>query len=114
MAKYHDDLFTGPEGNEWTPTEPGIRRQILVQNDQMMMVRVTFEKGAVGSLHNHPHIQASLVEDGAFEVTIEGRTERLEKGGTFIVPTNAMHGVVALEPGALIDVFTPRREEFLG
>lgn len=107
------DLFTGPEGTAWTDTEPGVRRQILVHNDQMMMVRVDFRKGAVGSLHSHPHIQASLVERGAFDVTIEGRTVRLEKGGTFIVPSNAVHGVVAVEEGTLIDVFTPRRDEFL-
>lgn len=113
MAKHHDDVFTGPEGNDWVDTEPGVRRQILVQTPEMMMVRVVFEPGAVGAMHNHPHIQASLVEAGRFEVTIDGRTQTLEKGGTFIVPTLLIHGVKALEAGALIDVFTPRRDEFL-
>ncbi|WP_181703905.1 cupin domain-containing protein [Chthonobacter albigriseus] len=107
------DLFTGPEGTAWTDTEPGVRRQILVHTDDLMMVRVDFRKGAVGKLHNHPHIQASLVERGVFDVTIDGRTVRLEKGGTFIVPTNLVHGVLAVEEGALIDVFTPRRDDFL-
>lgn len=107
------ELFTGPEGTAWTDTEPGVRRQILVHNQQMMMVRVVFRKGAVGSLHFHPHIQASFVESGVFDVTIDGRTERLATGGSFIVPSNLVHGVVAVEEGSLIDVFTPRRDEFL-
>jgi quercetin dioxygenase-like cupin family protein len=107
------DIFASPEGSVFTPTEPGVRRTILVHLPEMMMVRVEFEAGAVGAPHKHPHIQSSYVESGSFDVTIDGRTERLPKGGAFIVPTNLVHGVVALEPGVLIDVFTPRRDEFL-
>lgn len=106
-------LFVTPSDSGWTPTEPGVRRRILTHNDQLMVVEVAFETGAVGSLHSHPHVQASVVADGVFEVTIEGRTERLEKGGSFIVPSNAVHGCRAIEAGRLIDAFTPARAEFL-
>lgn len=107
------DIFSRPADSVFTPTEPGVRRTILVHLPEMMMVRVEFEAGAVGAPHKHPHIQSSYVESGSFDVTIDGRTERLPTGGAFIVPTNLVHGVVALEPGVLIDVFTPRRDEFL-
>jgi quercetin dioxygenase-like cupin family protein len=105
--------FARPGDTPFTPTEPGVRRSILVHRPEMMMVRVEFEAGAVGALHHHPHVQSSYVESGSFDVTIDGRTERLPTGGAFIVAPNLVHGVVALEPGVLIDVFTPRREEFL-
>ena len=106
-------IFKGAAEGEWTPTEPGVRRRILTHNDQLMIVEVAFEKGAVGSLHKHPHIQATFVAEGAFDVTISGETVRLEKGGSFIVPSNAVHGCVATEAGRLIDAFTPIRAEFL-
>jgi quercetin dioxygenase-like cupin family protein len=67
----------------------------------------------VGAAHFHPHIQASYVAEGSFEVTIDGRTEVLKQGGSFIVPPNLVHGVKALEKGRLIDTFTPHRAEFL-
>jgi len=79
----------------------------------MMMVEVAFEKDAIGAQHSHPHIQASYVAQGSFEVTIDGRTVTLYQGGSFIVPPNLVHGVKALEKGRLIDTFTPHRGEFL-
>ncbi|WP_187969638.1 cupin domain-containing protein [Aquibium microcysteis] len=107
------DLFIRPTDDQWTPTDPGVRRRILTHNDQLMIVEFAFETDAVGKLHNHPHIQASYVAEGRFEVTIAGVTEVLSKGQSFIVPSNAVHGVRALEPGLLIDSFTPARQDFL-
>jgi quercetin dioxygenase-like cupin family protein len=107
------DLFVSAEGAEWVSPEPGVTRRIMTYLPEMMMVEVVFEKGAIGAKHNHPHIQASYVAEGAFEVTIDGRTETLSKGGSFIVPPDLVHGVKALEAGRLIDVFTPHRAEFL-
>ncbi len=105
--------FVRPDEAQWTPTDPGVRRRILTYNDQLMIVEFAFEQGAVGKLHNHPHIQASYVAQGRFEVTIAGVTEVLSQGQSFIVPSNAVHGVKALEPGLLVDSFTPAREDFL-
>ena len=93
--------------------DAGVTRQILGHDPQLMMVRVVFEKGAVGSMHSHPHRQVTFVERGSFDVTIAGQTSRLQGGDCFFVPPDAVHGVVALEDGALVDVFTPTREDFL-
>ncbi|AIC30345.1 cupin 2 domain-containing protein (plasmid) [Rhizobium etli bv. mimosae str. IE4771] len=107
------DLFVSAEGAEWVNPEPGVTRRIMTYLPEMMMVEVAFESGAVGAAHSHPHIQASYVAEGSFEVTIDGRTEVLRLGGSFIVPPNLVHGVKALEKGRLIDTFTPHRAEFL-
>jgi quercetin dioxygenase-like cupin family protein len=107
------DAFLHATAGAWVSPEAGIRRRIMVHNDEMMMVEVVFENGAVGSLHSHPHIQSSYVAEGRFEVTIDGTTQVLDKGGSFIVAPDLVHGVVALESGRLIDVFTPTRADFL-
>jgi len=39
--------------------EPGIKRQFLGFNEEIMAVRVWFDKGAIGQLHQHPHSQVS-------------------------------------------------------
>ncbi|WP_040592504.1 cupin domain-containing protein [Mesorhizobium metallidurans] len=97
----------------WTPMSDGIRRRILLHTDELMMVEFAFDKGGVGALHSHPHVQASYVAEGRFEVTIDGRTEILEAGSCFIVPSNLVHGAKALEAGRLVDSFTPHRADFL-
>lgn len=102
--------------NEEIPVEtmaPGLRRQVMGYDTNIMLVRVYFEKGVVASQHQHPHQQASYVEQGRFEVTIDGETRTLEAGDAFVVPSNAMHGVTALSEGILVDTFSPLREDFL-
>ncbi len=101
------------ERGEWVPTPDGNRRRVLLHTDELMIVEFEFENGAVGAAHSHPHVQASYVAEGRFEVTVGGLTRTLEAGSSFIVPSNAVHGVRALEAGRLIDTFTPHRADFL-
>jgi quercetin dioxygenase-like cupin family protein len=106
-------LFAQPNETAWTELAPGNRRRVLIHTDELMQVEFGFDKGAIGALHSHPHIQVSYVAEGRFEVTIDGKTEIVGQGGSFIVPTGLLHGVVALEAGRLIDCFTPHRADFL-
>jgi quercetin dioxygenase-like cupin family protein len=103
------------EGNEgaWVTTPDGNRRRVVLHTPELMMVEFAFEKGGIGALHSHPHVQASYVAEGTFEVTIDGNVEIVRQGGAFIVPTNLRHGVKALEKGRLVDSFTPKRDDFL-
>lgn len=91
----------------------GVSRKILAYDKNMMSVEVRFEKGAVGAMHTHPHTQISYVLEGRFEATIAGKTEIISTGDTYITPPDAPHGVVCLEEGALLDIFTPMRKDFL-
>lgn len=106
-------FYSLPDDITWTETAPGNRRAVLSHRPEMMLVAFSFEPGAVGALHSHPHTQVSYVAEGAFDVTVDGVTQRLEAGSSFIVAPDLVHGVVALEKGLLIDTFTPRRDDFL-
>ena len=77
------------------------------------MVSVEFDAGAVGSMHKHPHRQVTYVASGAFRVTIDGTESVVRAGDSFFVQGDLVHGVMALEAGTLVDVFTPAREDFL-
>lgn len=97
----------------WQELGEGVRRKIMSHDDQVMLVHVDFETGAIGKPHTHPHLQCTMVASGVFDVTIGGQTRRLKTGDTFFVPTNVLHGVVNITAGRLIDSFTPMREDFL-
>lgn len=98
-----------------TPTdcEPGVTRKILCHSDELMMCEITFQKGAKGNFHKHPHLQITYIAKGSFEFTIDGETKIVKQGDSVYMPTNAEHGVTALEDGILVDVFNPAREDFL-
>ena len=105
--------FIESELIEWQYMAEGVRRKILTYDEKIMMVRVEFEKGGVGVLHQHHHVQVTNVESGKFEVEISGVKKVLHSGDVFHVPSNAWHGAVCLEAGVLIDIFTPMREDFV-
>jgi quercetin dioxygenase-like cupin family protein len=98
---------------EWEEVDKGVERKMLGYDDEVMMVCVRFKKGAVGSLHYHVHRQITYVQAGSFEVTINDHKKVLGQGDCFFVAPDLVHGVVALEEGSLVDIFTPARQDFL-
>lgn len=98
----------------WKTIDKGVQRKVLSYNSELMLVHVRFEKGGIGKLHHHIHRQVSFIESGSFEVSINNNKKVLKKGDSYIVEPDEVHGVIALEDGAIIDIFTPAREEFIG
>jgi quercetin dioxygenase-like cupin family protein len=99
-----------------TPRESvgeGLTRQLFGFDDSILMVRVEFTAGAVGSIHSHEHSQVSYVESGEFDVFIDGVETRLGAGDSFYIEPNLDHGAVCRKAGVLLDVFSPVREDFL-
>lgn len=109
----NDQGFVESSQTRWEDMGGGVRRKIMAYGDEIMLVHVAFEAGAVGIAHSHPHLQCSLVQSGMFDVTIDGVTRRLVTGDSFYVASNLVHGVIAIESGCLVDSFTPMRAEFI-
>lgn len=97
----------------WEEVDKGMKRKIMAYDDKLMVVKVQFEKGGVGVLHQHYHSQITHVESGKFEVQINGEKKILVGGDAFYIPPNVEHGAICLEAGVLIDVFSPMREDFI-
>ena len=113
MTKTSSPRFLRASHLPTTVAAPGMTRQVLGFDPTLMVARVTFEEGAIGETHDHPHAQVTYVESGRFEVTIGEETRTLGGGDSFYVPPNVSHGAVCTEPGVLLDVFSPAREDFL-
>ena len=113
MQSNETKAFINSDNIEWETVDNGIERKILGYDDEVMMVYIRFEKGAVGSLHHHVHRQVSFVASGRFEATIDGHKTILKQGDCFFVAPDLVHGVLALENGTLVDVFVPARKDFI-
>ena len=98
---------------EWEKIGDGIKRKIMSYDEKIMMVKVHFETGSIGSMHNHPHSQVTYVESGEYELTIGSETKTIRAGDSFYIPSNVMHGATCSMKGVLVDVFSPIREDFL-
>lgn len=90
-----------------------ITRQVLSDHPDLMVVAFRFEEaGAVGALHHHSHVQSTYVESGRFRFTLGETVQDFGPGDSFVIPSDQWHGCICLEPGTLIDSFTPRRDDF--
>ncbi|TDL53165.1 cupin domain-containing protein [Paenibacillus dendritiformis] len=98
---------------QWENAEPGVTRKILNPGQSLMMMEVHFEPNAEGYQHSHPHEQMSYCLYGKIEFTIDGVKTVITRGESIVIPGHAKHGVVALEKSALLDAFTPLREDLL-
>ena len=94
-------------------TAPGLSRKVLAFCDEAMVVENTFEVGAIGSMHSHPHTQITYVAKGAFRFTIGEETYVVKAGDTLLKQNSVMHGCECIEAGILVDFFTPMREDFM-
>ncbi|WP_298762516.1 cupin domain-containing protein [uncultured Polaribacter sp.] len=112
MKRFSEKYITTKE-IKWEELGGGVSRKFLGYDNQIMMVRVKFEEGALGAPHQHFHTQATFCVSGKFEFEIDGEKKIVEAGDGVYIEPNLMHSAVCLEAGELIDTFSPVREDFL-
>ena len=106
IVRHHSDITATSLGG-------GVERSVLAYDDPLMAVEVSFETGSEGAPHTHPHTQLSYVLSGSFRYSVEDESVILNPGDSIVVPSGLTHGTVCLEKGVLLDVFTPKRDDFL-
>lgn len=109
----HSEVYQFARDIPWENAGEGIQRQMFGHDDKVMLVKVKFEAGSIGTLHEHHHSQTTYVASGSFEMTIGDERKIIREGDGYYIPPHVVHGCVCLEPGVLIDCFSPPREDFL-
>jgi quercetin dioxygenase-like cupin family protein len=92
--------------------EPGLQRQVLAYNQNLMLVRHQMKKGWQGMRHSHPHDQLVYVIHGRLSFAGGGSSFEVKSGGSFVVPGGVVHQASALEDSEVLDVFHPYREDY--
>lgn len=111
--KKTNDIFYFAKELEWTEMAEGVSRKILGHDEKIMMVKVKFDQGTLVEPHTHRHTQTSYIAKGKFEFTVGEEKQIVSYGDGLYIPSHIPHGVVCLEEGVIVDVFTPAREDFL-
>jgi quercetin dioxygenase-like cupin family protein len=98
-----------------TPAEqlnPKVRRRVL-HSANLTIARLEIAKGAVVPEHSHVNEQVATVEHGALRFVIGGKELLLGAGQSVTIPPDVPHSVVAIEDTVVVDVFAPRREDWI-
>lgn len=104
-VKSHDMKTTHPE--------PGLTRRVGASNDKLTVVEHRMEKGWVGARHSHPHDQVVYIVSGHLNVICGDAAFDLQAGDSFVVKGGLEHQASAVEESHVIDIFTPRRDDYL-
>lgn len=89
-----------------------VSRKVL-HTGLLTIARLELKCGAVVPEHHHENEQVSMVESGSLRFVLEGKEVVVGAGRMLTIPPNAPHSVFALEDSVAIDVFTPRREDWI-
>ena len=91
----------------------GIQRQMVV-GQKLMICRLTIQPRVVTAVHTHEHEQMTIVERGRVLYIVDGVERVCSPGDVLHFPPHVPHGATMLdEEVVLVDIFTPRREDFL-
>lgn len=114
MEKTRSKTFVCENETKWETIGDGITRQILGYDGHIMMVKIKAEKaGPVGVEHAHYHPQVTYVSSGKFEFTIGNEKKVVTAGDGMYMEPDVRHSCICIEPGIIVDCFSPMREDFL-
>ena len=101
----------------------GVTFQLLATDDRAMVTKMQFAESDDVPFHEHPQAQAGYVVSGRYRFRTRGAGEagvaggdfdgELGPGDSYVVPGGVEHAITVIEPGEVIDVFTPPRDDFL-
>lgn len=114
IEKTRSKTFVKENETKWETIGDGITRQILGYDGHIMMVKIKAEKsGPVGVEHAHYHPQVTYVSSGKFEFTIGNEKKVVTAGDGMYMEPDVRHSCICIEPGIIVDCFSPMREDFL-
>jgi quercetin dioxygenase-like cupin family protein len=97
---------------ESEPMTAGLNRQML-NGEKISLGRMRFEPGIKVPRHQHANEQITIVTEGTLLMIMDDREITLGKGEMILIPGNIPHGAVALEETETLEIFAPRREDWI-
>lgn len=105
-------LFTSWDKIELEKLSATITRQML-NGEHATVARICLASGAVVPRHAHVSEQFSLILTGALRFIFDDYEEIVRGGEMIFIPGNVPHAAVALEDTVDLDIFSPRREDWI-
>jgi quercetin dioxygenase-like cupin family protein len=105
------------EKSSWKTTEieqlnDKLSRQ-MISGENATVSQLMLKKGATVPRHSHMNEQYSWIISGALKFVFDDREILVGEGEVLVIPANVPHSAVALEDTVDVDIFAPRREDWI-
>lgn len=91
----------------------GVDVDVVVAGDEAMVTKMRFAAGNDVPFHSHPNTQSGYVVSGRIRLRTDEVDEELGPGDAYSIPAGVEHAIRVIEPGHVVDVFTPPRADLL-
>ncbi len=91
----------------------GVDFVVLSHGPRSMVTKMLYKMSDRPPLHRHPNEQSGYVVSGRYVIVIDGVRETIGPGDSYCIPGNIDHSVEVIEPGEVLDFFSPPREDYL-
>jgi quercetin dioxygenase-like cupin family protein len=120
LAQIHpleEALLSALEKSSWKTIEieqlnDKLSRQ-MISGDNATISQLLLKKGAAVPRHSHVNEQYSWIISGALKFVFDDREILVGEGEVLVIPANVAHSAVALEDTVDVDIFAPRREDWI-
>ncbi len=92
---------------------PGISQKTLIFGDKTLMAEFRLQAGRQLPEHAHPYEQTGYLVAGHIRLKIGDAVHDVRPGDAWCIPANAPHGAQIVADSIAIEVFAPRRDDYV-
>ena len=85
----------------------------MISGENATISQLVLKKGAAVPRHSHTNEQYSWIISGSLNFIFDDREVLVGAGEILVIPPNMAHAAVALEDTVDVDIFAPRREDWI-
>jgi quercetin dioxygenase-like cupin family protein len=85
----------------------------MISGENATISQLLLKKGAAVPRHSHMNEQYSWIISGVLKFVFDDREILVGAGEILLIPANVAHSAVALEDTVDVDIFAPRREDWI-
>jgi unsaturated pyranuronate lyase len=85
----------------------------MISGENATISQLVLKKGAAVPRHSHTNEQYSWIISGSLKFIFDDREVLVGAGEILVIPPNVAHAAVALEDTVDVDIFAPRREDWI-
>ena len=107
-------MFQKSDETGYKEVLPGIRMKAVVYGDKTLMTEFLLKAGSTLPAHDHIHEQTGYMVSGKMRLSIGEETFEVAPGDSWNIPGGVPHSAEILEDSVAVEVFCPRRDEYIG
>jgi quercetin dioxygenase-like cupin family protein len=91
----------------------GVDFVLLSHGPESMVTKMLYKKENNPPLHKHPNEQSGYVISGKYRIIIDNVGHEIGPGDSYTIPRDVEHSIEIIEPGEILDFFSPPRKDYL-